>query len=274
MALNRENYFSKENEKKYMGSTQFKAWDTSHGGCEAKQIAIAKGEWEEQEKIVFLVGQYVHAWNEGRTQEFIAEHPEMIAKSGKNKGGFKREFVIADKMICTLRDDPYVQIVREGEKEQIFVGIIDGVPIKICVDILNLKLGCFNDIKTTKNIRELNWNSTFKSKLSFVETYDYKMQMAIYAEILRQNLEMDSFLDPYITVVDKQEVPDHEVIFMGTDFIEGKLTELKEKLPRIIAVKTGVAKPKYCGKCDYCRSIKKLDGSINLIDFERKIRGV
>ena len=56
MSLNRDNYFSKENESLYMGSSQFKAWDQEHGGCESKQIAIINGEWEEKENESYLFG--------------------------------------------------------------------------------------------------------------------------------------------------------------------------------------------------------------------------
>ena len=262
MELNRNNYFSKEAEALYMGSSSFKAWDILHdGGCEARELAKINDEWEDEQKDAFLLGSYVHAWSEGDLQGFISEHPEMFSTRGATKGCLKAEFAVGDKMIEVLRNDPLVEKFREcAEKEKIFTGQIGGVDFKIQVDILNVEKRYFADIKTTKSISETYYNETLKKRESFIDKYDYKLQIAIYAEILRQNLGMTSYLEPYLIVVDKNKtLPDHEVIHMGTDFIEEKIDEIKERLPRIMAVRNGVEEPIGCGKCDYCRSKKKAE---------------
>ena len=257
MELNRKNYFSKEAETIYMGSSSFKAWDIFHsGGCEARELAKRNDEWQEEEKDAFLLGSYVHAWNEGALPEFIAEHPEMFKKNGE----IYAKYALGDVMINTLKNDPLVERFREGaEKERIFTGQIGGVDFKIQVDILNIERGYFADIKTTKNLSESYYNDSKKQRESFIDKYDYKAQIAIYAEILRQNLNMNTYLEPYLIVVDKQSTPDHEIIDMKTDFIEEKLEEIKARLPRIMAVRNGVDEPIGCGKCDYCRSKKKAE---------------
>jgi hypothetical protein len=278
MELNRKNYFSPEAEKLYLGSSSFKAWDKYHkaaevfgrevgGGCEAREFAKRNGEWQDKEKTAFLVGNYVHAWSssEDDFKEFCQEHSSVIYKP---KGGMYADFVKADIMINCLKNDKAIEKMREGEKEQIFTGVIAGVDFKIQVDILNLAKGYFADIKTTENIRKKSWNSETKEYECFIQKYDYPLQFAIYAEILRQNLKMDDYLDCYILAVDKQEIPDHEIIYMDVDgFIKEKLEEIELKLPHIMAVINGEIEPERCGKCDYCRSTKKIITPIHYLDL-------
>lgn len=263
MKLTHENYFSKEAEELYMGSSSFKAWDIEHGGCEAKEIAKLKGEWVEKENSAFLLGTYVHSWSSGDLEKFISDTPQLFKKDGT----LLKKYALGDKMIDCFKNDPVMMQMREGEKEKIFTGKIGGVDFKIAVDILNLDCKYFADIKTTKNIYEKYWNVETKQHESFIQKYDYPLQFAIYAEILKQNLDMDEWLDSYVLTVDKQEIPDHEIIYMGTDFIKDKLEEIKNKLPHIVAVRKGEVKPKRCGHCDYCRSTKKVKKVIHYLDI-------
>ncbi|MFX0547941.1 PD-(D/E)XK nuclease-like domain-containing protein [Hathewaya histolytica] len=263
MKLTRDNYFSKEAEGIYLGSTSFKSWDILGQGCEAKELAKLKGEWEEEESKALLVGSYVHAWNSGELEEFKAKNKDKIyQKNGK----MYADFLKADNMIKVLKDDPLVSKVREGEKEKIFTGEIAGVPFKIQVDILNLKMGYFADLKTTADLRKTYWVNG--SKGTFIDQYNYYTQIAIYAEILRQNIGLKDYLEPYLIVVDKQEIPDHEVIYMGKGFIQEYLEYIESRLPNIMEVREGLREPIKCGKCEYCRSKKRLKQPISLSDYE------
>jgi len=267
MELTRENYFSKEAEALYMGSSSFKAWDIMHGGCEAKEVAKKNGIWVEKENPAFLLGSYVHSWSSGDLQKFIADTPQLFKKDGS----LLAKYALGDKMIDVLKNDPLVETIREGEKEQIFTGNIAGVDFKIQVDILNLEKGYFADIKTTKNLQESYWNKEIRGHETFINKYDYYAQIAIYAEILKQNTGLVEYLEPYLIVVDKQEVPDHEVIYMGKNFITDKLEEIKSRLEHIMAVRTKLLEPIFCGKCDYCRSIKKILKPISLSEYEMEL---
>jgi hypothetical protein len=278
MELTRKNYFSPEAEALYLGSTSFKNWDKHHkaaevfghevgGGCEARELAKRNGEWEEKEKLAFIVGNYVHAWSSSEEdfKEFCQENSSVIYKP---KGGMYSDFIKADKMINCLKNDPAIEQMRQGLKEQIFTGKIAGVDFKIMVDILNVDKGYFADIKTTENIHKLHWNRETSEHESFIQKYDYPLQFAIYAEILRQNLKMDEYLDCYVLAVDKQETPDHEVIFMDVpSFIKEKLEEIEMKLPRIMAVRNGEVEPERCEKCEYCRSTKRIVKPIHYLDL-------
>ena len=268
MELNKSNYFSKEAEELYMGSSSLKAWDRFHGGCESKEVAKRKGEWIEPSNPAFLLGSYLHAWSDGTLPEFMANTPELFKKDGT----LLAKYALGDEMINVFKRDPAMMQMREGEKEQIFTGEINGVPFKIQVDILNLEKGYFADIKTTKNIREKYWNSETRTYETFIQKYDYQMQFAIYAEILRQNLRMDTYLDCYILAVDKQDVPDHEIIFMDVDsFVKEKLEYIESVIPRIMDVRNGLVEPDRCEFCDYCRSTKKIVKPIHYLDLLENI---
>lgn len=269
MILDRKNYFSPEAESLYLGSSSYKAFDVFHGGCEAKELAKLKGEWQEESKDAFLLGSYVHSWNSGDLQEFIMDHPEMFKKNGE----IYAKYELGDTMINTLKNDKMVQKIREGaEMERIFTGAIGGVAFKIQVDILNIEKGYFADIKTTKNLQEIYYNTNKKCRETFIDKYDYYSQFAIYAEILRQNLGMveGEYLEPYVIVVDKQTIPDHTIIDMGTGFIKDKLEEMKERLPRIMSVRKGENEAFKCGKCDYCKS-KKQAKIITLDEYKEEL---
>ena len=158
MELTGKNYFSKEAELKYFGSSSYKAYDMQHqgfevfgnfveGGCEAREIAVLNGEYEKPDKKVFLVGQYVHAWLQGAEafQEFCKEnHSTIFKKNGSPYADFAR----ADEMIDTLRKSDIVTDMKNCEHEVIFTGDIAGVEFKVMVDLLDLERGYFADLKT------------------------------------------------------------------------------------------------------------------------------
>lgn len=255
--LTKKNYHSLEMNRKYMGVSQFKEFDIDHGGCEAAAVAHVKGEWEPEEKKAFLVGRYVHAWNESPEafREFCEENHDSIYKK---RGGMYAEFEQADKMIYALKKDELVEKVREGKKEVIMTANIFGAEWKSMIDIYNPAMKSFTDLKTCRSITERVWNERTRRKETFIEAYDYFLQVAIYAEVERLNRQGEDYFSPHIIAVSKEEPPDIAIIHMGTDFIEDKLFEVEMKLPHILEVKTGQVEPIRCEQCAYCRSTKQL----------------
>lgn len=282
MELTSKNYFSKEAESKYFGSSSFKAYDMEHegievfgnlieGGCEAREIAVVNGKYEKPEKKAFLIGHYVHSWLEGSEafQEFVNDNYDKIyTKSGKLRADFER----ADLMVETLRKSELVTDMKNCEHEVIFTGEIAGVEFKVMLDLIDLERGYFADLKTTDKIGKLTYING--KKCSFIDAFDYKLQFAIYEEIVYQNT--GKHLDVYVIVVDKKPQPDHEVIYMGNvnnaDWFEEKLQEVAIKIGHLQDVKTGKVKPRRCGECAYCLSTKKLTGPISLEEFEERLR--
>lgn len=263
MELNKDNYFSLEADREYFSVSQFKSFRE----CEAKTVAKLNGEWTDGENEAFLLGSYVHAWNEGTLEEFKEEHPEMYSSRGATKGQLKSNFLIGNKMIETLSNDPTVERVREGQKEVVMTAELFDAKWKIMIDIYNPKNKVFVDLKTTREIHKKYWNEDLGIKQNFIEYYDYLLQMAVYAEVERLNRGGRTYFQPHIIAVSKEPVPDKEIIFMGTEFIQGKLLEVETLLPHFIKVKNGEIKPTRCEKCDYCRETKKIDKILHYLEL-------
>ncbi len=241
-----------------MSVSLFKSFLQEYNGCEARTMAILNDQWEEKESDAFLVGNYVHAWNQGILEEFKKNHPEIYSSRSSTKGQLKKEFQIADKMIEAMSKDKLIQKIREGEKEVIMWANIFDIPWKCSIDIYNPKMKSFTDLKTTRSIHQKYWNEYEGVKQNFIEYYGYDIQMAIYAEIERLYTGASEYLFPHIIAVSKEDIPDKAVIKMGTDFIEDTLLNVSMKIERIKKVWKGEIEPIRCGRCDYCRSTKEL----------------
>lgn len=260
LKLTSDNYHSLEANRKYMSVSQFKGfWE-----CEAKELAKLNGEYEEQERDCFIEGSYIHAWNEGKLEEFKANNPDLYASTGKNKGQLKANYQKMNKLIETLEFDPVAMKLLEGQKEVIFTAELFGVPWKIMIDTYNPELRTFTDLKALKDIDGRFWNDDYGKYVSFLLHYGYTLQMAVYAEVERmanEREEKDWFL-PHMVVVEKisniEDVPNHEAIYFDYEMIEGELMNVKAYLPMIIDIKEGNRQPRRCEKCDYCKSTKKI----------------
>ena len=99
MILTRDNYHSQEANIPYMSVSQYKDFTT----CEAAALAKLMGDYVPPVSDAFLLGSYVHAWNEGTLDDFKTAHPEMYTKTGKLYEKFKSAPAIID----TLTNDPF-----------------------------------------------------------------------------------------------------------------------------------------------------------------------
>ena len=259
MKLDKNNYFSKEADKEYFSVSQFKSFRE----CEAKTVAKLNGSWINEKNEAFLLGSYVHSWNDGTIEEFRQQNPQLFKKDGS----LLAKYEVADKMIKTLAKDPLIQRVREGEKEVIMTAELFNTKWKIMIDIYNPQNSVFVDLKTTREIHKQYWNDKSKTHQNFIEYYDYLLQMAVYAEVERINRGALDYLQPHIIAVSKEPIPDKAIIFLGTEFIKDKLLEVEVTIDRFSKVKQGLEEPIRCGKCDYCRTTEKLNSIINYTDL-------
>lgn len=282
--LTKDNYFSREATMLYWGSSSFKAFDMENegteifgnlieGGCEAREMAVLKGEYEKEDKKAYIVGSYVHAWLEGPEafQEYIDQNYSVLFK--KNGSPYADTAAKGDAIIKILKKSELVTDIKTCDHEIIMTGQIAGIDFKIMVDLLDLERGYFADLKTTDKISKVSYKNG--KKVSFIDLFDYKLQAALYAEIVRQNTGKN--LDFYIIVADKKPTPDHEIIFLGNakddqfGFFAEKLDEIAIKIEHMDQVKKGNVKPQRCEKCAYCLSTKQLKAPITLDEFERKL---
>lgn len=261
-ALNLQtDYYSPESNLRYMSNSQYKDFLT----CEAMAVAKMVGEWNPSPTIEMMVGSYVHAWNEGAEalKQFKASTPEMFNKNGT----MKAQFLFADQMIETLENDELCMAYLGGQKEVIMTAEMFGCEWKIKID--TYRPDAIVDLKTTRSIWDLQWNDFYKCKASFIENYEYFRQFAIYLEVERIATGRDKWLTPCIVAASKESPPDKAIIDLSDDErIASELLRIKEKIPRILAVKHGEMQPQRCGRCAYCRATNKVGGIISYRDLE------
>ncbi|MCF8009593.1 MAG: PD-(D/E)XK nuclease-like domain-containing protein [Halanaerobiales bacterium] len=236
--------------------------------CPAKKMAELRGDWEPEKKPAFLLGNYVHSWNQNRLQDFTSKHPELFKQNGDLYAKYKK----GDYMINALKNDEYISKVRAGGKEKIFTASLFNVDWKIMIDIYNPEKGTFTDIKTVKKINERKYNTFTQEYQSWIEYYLYDYQMAIYAEIerLANGRDEGDYYVPHIAAVSKEDPPDKIVIHFPTNeenWIQNKLEQVEIALQDIIPVWKGEEEPERCERCEYCRSSKQLKKSIHYFDF-------
>ena len=263
MRLSNENYFSQEMQLKYMGSSQFKAFEA----CEAAALAEIEGRWRRPVTTAMLVGSYVDAYFEGTLDEFIPEHPEII----KRDGTLKADFAHAETIIHRMEDDELYMMLMSGRKQVVMTGQIAGVPYKIKVDsLLGAKTcreivnrfpetekalgfcdGAIVDQKVMASLADV-WSDEEYGRIPFARAWGYDIQGAIYQAI-------EGHMLPFILAVGtKEEQPDLAAVYIPDQELAAKLAEVEALSPRYQAIKEHKIEPVGCGRCAYCRSIKKL----------------
>lgn len=246
MILTNENYYTKEANAEYMSVSQYKSFCK----CEAATMAEIRGEWSRPKTTALLVGSYVDSWFEGTLPEFVAENPEIF----KRDGTLKADYVQADEIIGRVLKDGVFMEYMSGEKQKIYTTTLFGTKWKIKIDSLHSDK--IVDLKVMRSMERIMGKS-------FVEHWEYDLQMAIYAAVVKEATGLD--LETFLAVVTKQTPPDIEVIEIPKWRRDEILDEVKRRIPHIIQVKTGQIEPERCGVCDYCRATKKI---IEPIDFE------
>lgn len=248
--ITNENYFSLENQLKYMGTSQFKSFEK----CETAALAEIKGEYQREYTSALLVGSYVDSHFEGTLDIFQAQHPELFTK----QGALKSEYRQAEYIIERISRDSLFMKYMGGEKQVIKTGFIDGVPFKIKIDSYHPGKAIV-DLKVMKDFEPIYVPE--QGRLNFIEAWGYDYQAAIYQAIEGNNLPF------YIAACTKQKEPDLAVIQIPQSHIDMCLELIRAKIQRFQAIKQGQIEPERCEKCDYCRSTKVLNKIITLEDL-------
>jgi len=246
---------------------QSPTWFKKFQACEAEALAELKGDWQPTSNpTALLVGNYVHSYFESAEshQTFLDENAASIFK--KN-GEPRSEFVQADAMIATLDRDDYFHQLYQGDKEVMITGEIDGVTWKGKLDDFPPSHKYFADIKTTQDLHKRFWLSDDRRWGSFIEAYNYPLQMAVYQELIRQQYGVKP--PPIIIGVTKQDPPDHDFISIPQELLDYAMQEVLDNQACVEAVKTGQEEPTRCEHCEYCRATKvvtKLTSVYDLVD--------
>lgn len=255
MTLTSENYFSKEANKKYMSVSRFKNYFMN---CEAMAKAKDDGLYTPEKSESLIQGSYIDAWNNGAEDlaKFVEKnHSTLISSRGETKGQLKATYKKIGDCIETLENDPFCMEYLSGQKQMIFTAKLFDIDWKVCLDNYKPEVNRFTDLKCMQNF-EWIWNPKEKRKVSFVQSYGYDIQMAIYRKIV--GLATGTYLDPFIVAVSKQDTPDKAILSFELDELNRKLDEVEGYVERIIMIGEGELTPRRCEKCEYCRMTKKL----------------
>lgn len=252
--LTNENYFSEEMNRRYVGSSQFKAFMN----CEHSAFAELTGALVKPKTKALLMGGYLDAWFEGTLAQFAVANPEIF--NSRKPGELKADYQQVEDIIKRIQKDDYFMQMMSGEKQKIFTGEIEGVPVKVKIDSMHPDK--IVDLKLMKDFQPVWVNGR---KLGFQEAWGYDLQAAIYREIVRQNTgDVLPFFIAGATKEKNSETGNLKTdldVFMFTDSELNKaLDYVKENIVHIQEVKDGIVIPTRCGECEYCRETKVLTG--------------
>ena len=255
--LTEDNYYSVDADREYCSSSQLKSFKQ----CEARTMAVLNGTYTEEKSDALIFGSLVDAlWeNGGNLEEYAKDHPELFSSRGATKGQLLAKYQKA--VECyerTKRDELFSQFMS-GDHQTIMVGEINGLPFKAKLDSYHPGRAIV-DLKTTKSITQPFYVAD-TGHVSFVEKFDYFIQLAIYQELVYQTT--GKRLPCFIAAVSKEETPDIEIIYIDDDKLKEALQEVKQIIPSIRMLKDGEVEPIRCGHCEYCRSTKVLEKPVH-----------
>ena len=242
MGLTAKHYFSKNNNRKYCGSSQFKSFMR----CSASALAELNEEHDREMTTALLVGSYVDSWFDGTLDEFKAEHPEVFKKDGT----LKAEYLQAEEIIERVQKDELFMEFMSGRKQVIKTGHIEGIPFKIKIDSYH-KGKMIVDLKVIKDFKPI-YDEDEGCYLDFIRYWGYDIQAAIYQAVEGNNLPF------FICAVTKEKTPDLKVIQIPQSWIDNAMEIIKHNVEMIDMMKHGEIPPIRCEHCDYCKATKKL----------------
>lgn len=248
--ITNENYFSPENNMKYMGVSQLK----SFMNCEAAAMAELKGEYIRPKTTSLLVGSYVDAHFSGTLDLFKAQNPEIFTK----QGALKSEYRKAEEIINRIERDPLFAELLSGKQQVIKTGELFGVPFKIKIDSYHHDK--IVDLKIMKDFAPIYVEG--KGRVSFIEAWGYDIQGAIYRAIEGNNLPF------IIAAATKETEPDIGAWEISSAELDAVLEMLEPYIQQAQLVKSGVIEPERCEHCDYCKFTKVLTEIGNAEDLQ------
>ena len=252
ITLTPENYFSQDASIVYMSYSQFKAFMA----CPAAVLAEIRGEYEPFGKDAFLEGHLFEAVLNGTAQDFYLLHPECISSKGTTKGQPKANFLkIIDSAEAFMRQPEMMAIVQRCEAQKIVTGTINGIPYKGCIDLYDPETGDCWDTKCMRNF-DSQYSPDEGRRLEWWEYYGYHYQAAIYRELCRQNFGKVGRFG--LMAATKEAVPDVTWLQFDNKILDAAYDIVYELSPMFQGIKTGLIDAESCGKCDYCKSVKRV----------------
>lgn len=234
MRLNNENYYSLEANQAFWSVSSYKDFCK----CEAMAMAKIRGEFEQPTTKAMLIGILCDRWFEGTLDKLRQESPNIFyCRNGALRSNFRK----ADQIIKRVRWDERFMQYMSGEKQKILTFEMFGVPWKMKMDSFVEGI-CITDLKVVQNFKSLVF-------------WRYDLQGAVY----QAGVEANGYgkLPFYLAVATKEAVTNFDIFQIDQPTLDLALAEIMVNMPRFIAVKAGLEEPRYCGVCDYCKSVKK-----------------
>lgn len=233
MQINQENYYSEAANREFFSVSQYKSFMS----CEARAMAEISGEYERPVTKALLVGSFVDRYFEGALDEFMKENPGIYTRRRELRADFKR----ANQIIEIVKTDPKFMDSMSGEKQRIFTFEMFGIPWKI-------KLDSYNPGKAITDLKVV-------ARMDKLPQWRYDIQGAVY----QKGVEIctGDRLPFYLAVVTKEKVLDRDIWQIPQSTLDFALRQVEENIGRYVDIKEGRIEPEHCGRCDYCKSIKK-----------------
>ena len=207
------------------------------------------------------------AYFSGELEQFKADHPEIFTKKNELKADFQKAHAICER----IDRDELARLLLSGKHQTIKTGKIAGVWFKTKSDSLltarQVEAICKKfpqvrelvpfggamivDLKCMKDFEDI-WDDELRERVIFIEFWGYDTQGAIYQAIDKRMLPF------VILAATKEAEPNIEAMYIPDEDLSFALSEVEALAPRYAAIKRGEIEPVGCGKCAYCRSVKRL----------------
>lgn len=232
LELNQNNYYSPEANQQYFSVSQFKDFMQ----CESMAMAKIHGTYKPEMTRAMLTGSFVDAYFEGTLDAFMKEHPAVFTR----KQELRSEFRKANEIIARLQADELFMKFMSGEKQRIMTFELFGVPWKMKMDSY-LPGICITDLKVVARFRSLPF-------------WRYDLQGAVYQKGVE--IVTGEHLPFYLAVATKERTIDLDIFQIPQATLDMALAEVGDHIRHYAEIKAGLVPPVYCGKCDYCKSVK------------------
>lgn len=240
--LNKNNYFSKAMQLKYITSSQISDYILNE--CEARIKAMANKNWELKKTPALILGGYLDSAFTDNLDDYISENYDYIY-TGRSKLKLYQDL---DELIDILKQDDYFVKLISGRNQEIFTGIINDHDVACKVD--SLLIDTLIDLKYCRDFESIFCNKRME-RLDWYQYWNYDIRLAFYQKILLQN-NID--VDVKIVAITKQNPPAKGIFKFNNETLKSGLEIARNIIP-IVANAKLKENPKKCLTCDYCRSV-------------------
>lgn len=233
LELDQNNYYSLEANWQYFSVSQYKDFMK----CEAMAMAKINGTYHPAMTKSMLTGSFVDAYFEGTLDAFMKEHPAVFTRKQELRSEFKK----ANEIIARIQGDETFMRFMSGEKQRIMTFELFGFQWKMKMDSY-LPGICITDLKVVQKFRTL-------------PLWRYDLQGAVYQKGVES--VTGEQLPFYLAVATKERTIDLDIFQITQPVLDIALREIEQNIEHYARVKYGQEEPVYCGKCDYCKSVKE-----------------